>query len=936
VSGTLSTDVDAAPPTLADDGLLRLIADAYRAAALEGANMRRATDALEAIRSSGSPDAYFDVWDAIDQQIGLADEAALQRTLIGLRGRFADAVVAYELTRRRRALEADAEAGWRDWLRTFAETLDQWRWALLNALAETELPFPANAASEVESIRRWTWLAARDRWPEADPLLRYLGSLEFLPPALQGAMHVYSAQVQLYHYFLPEQALPLVEQAEAVAPDAPTVVLGRAEYQLQRGDYEAARERCEPLTASHPTEVGAHNLIGQTFDRENDLESAEHWYSEAVRLDPGDSTGYLNLLRLYGRPELLGTHEPRLTGLLDRAIAVDPYGEYNGYVAMGLLYQQNGRYPEAHSWYDRAIALAGDRDDAHVQQANAFLDQSLVADAEAAFSKAIERAPGAFDGYWGLAGVYETEGRWAEALEYFRESLARRADWRSSILARTGSILVTLERYEEAEAELLEALRLDPQGDAPTSSLERLVAACYEDPGRTDASLRILNAMLDVKGAEYEHTYRNLVGNIKYFFERYDEAIPEYERASELDPDEPVYHANLAIAWEHRRLPGARTEELANAIDSQRRALELAPDEAEYREKLAALRAEQTVVGLAGERALDLPWPPPLRVDVSAPLLPGILDEQGDISDEILGLIEEMRTRINASTGILVPGIRFRELESVEAAYVIAIRGTLLPTEHVEIDKYFCEPPLARLTQLGIPAEVHRQSRVGAWVDPEHHDAAVAAGIELWPSVRYLLAHLESVLRSQLDQFVDHRQAAQLLEGVESGSEITGSPSLLTEFVAALRALVRERVPVVALDEICAEFLARADERLSQLELLARLRALPGVASRLPGNDPSVELRPLHPAVESELEAAVVDGGAQPVIALSHRDYPKGIEALQARPRDGERIAHVVSNPKLRPFVWALVEPIPDVCVISQDELAPARRAELEGEVAAT
>jgi tetratricopeptide (TPR) repeat protein len=936
VGDAVNLETAGAAPSLAGDALLYLVADAYRAAALEGANMRRAADALEAIRTSAAPEEYFAVWRAIDQQIGLADETALQRSLSSLREGFVEAVIAHELARLERALAADASAGWVDWLRTYADALDHWRWPLMLRLADAPLLFPPGTASDVESIRGWTRLASHDRWPEANELLLYLARCDLLPSRLRASIGVYAAQVQLYHLFLPEQALPLLQHAEELAPDEPTVVLGRAEYALQTADYDEARTRAEDVTRAHPDFVEAFNLVGQACDREDDLETAEHWFLEALRIDAGDSSGYLNLLRLYGRPELFDTHESRLVGLLDRAIAVDPEGAYNAHVSMGLVYQQNSRYEEAHRWYDRAVELDPDRDDAYVQTGYAWLAQSSYADAERAFRKVVDVAPGAFDGHWGLAGLFETQQRWDEALECFRESLARRPEWRSSILGRTGPILSSLERYDEAESELLEALRLDPENDSTTSSLERLVATCYSVPERTETSLRILAEMLEIKGADYEPTYWNLVGNVKYFFGGFEEAIAAYSRAIELRPEEPVFHSNLSGAWESRLRPEARAEELEQAISAARRASELDPADAEYAPKLSALLAEQTVIRLSGERALELQWPPPLRVDVSIPLLPAVLDEQqSDVSVELLELIEEMRNRIKSSTGVAVPGIRFRELDSDDTAYVIAIRGTPLPLERLQSGKYFCPAPLDRLVERGIPAEVHRQALAGAWVDADHWDAAEAAGVGLWTPIEYMLGHLESVLRSQLDQFVDHPQVAMLLDEAGVDSEIAQSPALLTELVVALRALVRERVPILALKPISAEFLAVAQAGVDRVELVERLRALPDVAATLPGNDASVRLQPLDPAVEAELEAAVARDVKPAVLALSRRDDQDTVRALRARPRHGQRVAYVVASPELRPLVWALVESVPDVCVISRDELLE-RRAALADEIGAT
>ena len=76
---------------LTSDEIIRLFADMYYQAALENVAMRRAAEALETIRDAMSEGKnLFEVWNRIDDRIGLVDDERLQQVFIGFRERIVD------------------------------------------------------------------------------------------------------------------------------------------------------------------------------------------------------------------------------------------------------------------------------------------------------------------------------------------------------------------------------------------------------------------------------------------------------------------------------------------------------------------------------------------------------------------------------------------------------------------------------------------------------------------------------------------------------------------------------------------------------------------------------------------------------------------------------------------------------------------------------
>ena len=93
------------PSVVGRPALLTLIAAAYSAAVMADADMHKATDALEKIRESfrQTPE-QFKLWDAIDDQMGSVNDAALRAVLVQLLDAYALRVREAEIGRLRQEI----------------------------------------------------------------------------------------------------------------------------------------------------------------------------------------------------------------------------------------------------------------------------------------------------------------------------------------------------------------------------------------------------------------------------------------------------------------------------------------------------------------------------------------------------------------------------------------------------------------------------------------------------------------------------------------------------------------------------------------------------------------------------------------------------------------------------------------------------------------
>jgi flagellar biosynthesis component FlhA len=95
----------------------------------------------------------------------------------------------------------------------------------------------------------------------------------------------------------------------------------------------------------------------------------------------------------------------------------------------------------------------------------------------------------------------------------------------------------------------------------------------------------------------------------------------------------------------------------------------------------------------------------------------------------------------------------------------------------------------------------------GQWILDEH-ELPKEHKHELWSPLDWVLRHLQYKAESSLRDFLGYEETAALLDACESETAkiIRNSPQELIWLVQVLRAMLDRRVPILALEKICAEF----------------------------------------------------------------------------------------------------------------------------------
>jgi tetratricopeptide (TPR) repeat protein len=401
---------------------------------------------------------------ALDQQIGLAESSELREVLVKLRDQLFAAIRNESLERLKKRFASDPPIASAEWLHLYSAALHLRRIDFCRKLADASFDLGPGLPA-IADFAHWTAAMADDRWIEAEPVFRLLFEKNDLDSDQRVTFGLTLARIALYQRADPKAASELLSQIEKLAPDSAAAFSLRGELRLDEGNLEDARAEFEQAIRRDPRSDASY-LIGDTFERQKDFEQAEARFREATIQLADDTAPYIRLFSLLGRHDCLAEQEAVVLDLVERAAAADPVYAHSVYSQLGDVYERNGEYEKAYTWYSEAEKSDPNDPGPHVAKAYASLSQSRFDDAKVALHRAIELAPEAFDGHWGLASLYESDERFDDALKAYEDCLRLRPTWASQIAVRMAASERGAGQFEMARERLLTAFRVEPDNDS--------------------------------------------------------------------------------------------------------------------------------------------------------------------------------------------------------------------------------------------------------------------------------------------------------------------------------------------------------------------------------------------------------------------------------------------------------------------------------------
>ena len=316
-----------------------------------------------------------------------------------------------------------------------------------------------------------------------------------------------------------------------------------------------------------------------------------------------------------------------------------------------------------------------------------------------------------------------------------------------------------------------------------------------------------------------------------------------------------------ADAWQNKRTPGQRQEELDKAISALRQAIELSPDKSGLSDKLRLLEARRKWIGRFGEAIVENPPMSTLiRVEVSDVLVPKVDDKQ-DKGKFIYEFIPAMKERIKKEFGVSIPGLRMQgNPDLAPGSFSILIEE--VPTfsgQLTAVNHFFCTPAIsdgseAHLPSGGTPDVDPVTGDEGVWLSEDHVNALSQDEVVSYSDAEMLIRHIEAVLRRHLARFLGLQEVQNLLDEWSKDEALSARidtilPDSMARlgFARLLRTLVREQIPIHAAKDIFSaiEELSLGPEGMASAVRAVRLQlraSLPANVKGLPRIELPLEL----------------------------------------------------------------------------------------------
>ena len=357
------------------------------------------------------------------------------------------------------------------------------------------------------------------------------------------------------------------------------------------GNLAKALEACQNALKINPNFAQAYNDLGSIAHQQGNLADATHAYRKSIELEPSVALYHYNLGTVYHTLGRLTNAIAEYHTTLDLDHSFTP-----AYHNLGAVYQKQGKVHEAIEIYEKALHYEPEQIHTQKSLAEVEVDRVKLFNQVILRSQtAISMQPDSADNYRKLGLAYYHSGHWNQAIEMLKialqlepNSAKRQADLskvklqldrhlnqeletcykspqNAEIYHRIGQIQLMKGEFQNAEHSFRQSLKLLSNNTIVHLSLGETL---YKQNKLEDAN-EAYSKVITQQPANMEAHQK--LGVIAQRSKHWDRAIKHLEISNSLDPNNPLTHHYLGLAYHGKG-------NLAQAITAYQMSIRFKPD----------------------------------------------------------------------------------------------------------------------------------------------------------------------------------------------------------------------------------------------------------------------------------------------------------------------------------------------------------------------
>ena len=533
-----------------------LLAETYHEAALPGtANMKSVAEILEYIRNALMSDNSFNIWNNINFSTFKIDSNLLKKMLINLKIKHTRVLYQSLSENIREKFIKSPERGLKYWFQTYLDSLLEFNTEICDPLCNEDFAFPETFLPILNDLKRLNRLIYEGRWIDAFPDLQNLANHKWTQAKQKAYLEIMLGEIEIYYLNKEKNALTRFQKAEKRLKKSSRLKRVFAEYYQKAGDLKKCRQTIFEAIVMNGNDMENYLFMGDTYREEENFEVAEKWYRDAIKVNFLIPDSYLKIITLYGASSLFTNKQEEIPGLIKIVKQVTPDNPfnsqvYNAYRNAAFAFSENKAYPEAISFYEKAIRLHPRWTPAYTELAYILGQQNNFKAARAKVKQALQIDDNNFNIYFTSAWLEEQEAardssikakHLKNAIKLYKKCLSLQPS-SGDLLNTVGVLYGDLNDYKSSKEYYQKAIAFDPANSLYHSNLAFALNHLQDFQGAKTSYAKAIELKPE------DATLYNKLGNVLFSQSEFKEAISYYLKAIEYDSTTAVYFENLGLA----------------------------------------------------------------------------------------------------------------------------------------------------------------------------------------------------------------------------------------------------------------------------------------------------------------------------------------------------------------------------------------------------